>query len=128
MIIAGGRSRDALYMVPALARLARFPNVVVVPVCSGPEELPQGVMPGRPTDYVPRLMPTDVVYACGAPAMVDAVKTIAGRVGAACHADPFMATQRNTEQSIPRPSTDGPLDLAAFRDLARLGRDRGLTA
>ena len=36
----------------------------------------------------------DTVYAAGAPAMVDAVKLLAHRAGAECHADPFtMNTQ-----------------------------------
>ena len=39
MIIAGGRTIESLYMGPALARLARFPNVLVVPVCSTPQTL-----------------------------------------------------------------------------------------
>jgi 3-phenylpropionate/trans-cinnamate dioxygenase ferredoxin reductase subunit len=50
------------------------------------------VKPGRPTDYLPRLLPTDVLHACGAPAMVDAIKSIAALNGAACHADPFLPT------------------------------------
>ena len=71
MIIAGGRTIESLYMGPALVRLARFPNVLVVPVCSTPQTLTKAVKPGRPTDYLPRLLPTDVLYACGAPGMVD---------------------------------------------------------
>ena len=71
IIITGGRSIEALYMGPALAQLARFANVRVVPVCSSPQSVSQAVKPGRPTDYLPRLLPTDVVYACGAPAMVE---------------------------------------------------------
>lgn len=90
MIVVGGRSIESLYMGPALAQLARFPNVVVVPVCSAPQLLTTGVSPGRPTDYLPRLVPSDVVYACGAPAMVDAIKSIAVSAGAICHADPFV--------------------------------------
>ena len=39
MIIAGGRTLKSLYMWPALARLATFPNVHVVPVCSTPQTL-----------------------------------------------------------------------------------------
>jgi 3-phenylpropionate/trans-cinnamate dioxygenase ferredoxin reductase subunit len=92
MIIAGGRTLQSLYMGPALVRLASFPNVRVVPVCSTPQTVYEAVMPGRPTDYMPRLLPTDVVYACGAPAMVDAIKSIAGHAGAVCHADPFLPT------------------------------------
>ena len=34
MIIAGGRTVESLYMGQALVKLARFPNVLVVPVCS----------------------------------------------------------------------------------------------
>ena len=67
MIIAGARTVESLYMGPALARLANFPNVVVVPVCSTPQTLTNAVKLGRPTDYLPHLLPTDVLYACGAP-------------------------------------------------------------
>ncbi|MFT3731637.1 MAG: 2Fe-2S iron-sulfur cluster-binding protein [Hyphomicrobium sp.] len=91
MIIAGGRSVESLYMGPALSRLAQFPNVLVVAACSAPEIVP-GVMQGRPTDFLPRLLPSDVLYACGAPEMVNSVKSFAAHAGATCHADPFMPT------------------------------------
>ena len=101
MIIAGGRSIESLYMGPALGRLDRFPNVRVLPVCSAPQTLTNSVMPGRPTDYMPRLLPTDVVYACGAPGMVDAIKLIAAHFGAACYADPFLpATGDSAGESV----------------------------
>jgi len=96
MIIAGGRTIESLYMGPALAQLARFPNVLVAPVCSTPQTVTTAVKPGRPTDYLPRLLPTDVLYACGAPGMVDSVKSIAARVGAVCYADPFLPTTNDT--------------------------------
>jgi 3-phenylpropionate/trans-cinnamate dioxygenase ferredoxin reductase subunit len=96
MVIAGGRTLDALYMGPALMRLARFPNVVVVPVCSTKQTLNKAVQLGRPTDFLPPLLPTDVLYVCGAPQMVEAIKAIAGRVGAACYADPFLPTTDDT--------------------------------
>lgn len=92
MIIAGGRTLESLYMWPALARLATFPNVHVVPVCSTPQTLIQAVQRGRPTDYLPPLLPSDVLYACGAPGMVDAIKEVAARIGAVCYADPFLPT------------------------------------
>lgn len=100
MIIAGGRTIDALYMGPALARLANFPNVHIIPVCSTPQNLIDVVKLGRPTDYLPHLLPTDVLYACGAPGMVDAVKSIAARAGAICYADPFLpsATDDKVEE------------------------------
>jgi 3-phenylpropionate/trans-cinnamate dioxygenase ferredoxin reductase subunit len=83
-------------MGPALAQLARFPNVLVVPVCSTPQTLSKAVQPGRPTDYLPRLLPTDVLYACGAPGMVDSIKSIAAHNGAVCYADPFLPTTDDT--------------------------------
>lgn len=101
MIIAGGRTIESLYMGPALAQLGRFPNVLVVPVCSTPQTLTKAVNLGRPTDYLPSLLPTDVLYACGAPGMVDSIKSIAARIGAVCHADPFLPTTDNTvEESV----------------------------
>jgi NAD(P)H-flavin reductase/ferredoxin len=100
MVIAGGGTIDALYMGPALMQLARFPNVRVVPVCSAPQRF-ANVYPGRPTDYFPNLLPSDVLYACGAPSMVDAVKSIAVRAGAVCYADPFVPSARGTvEDSV----------------------------
>ena len=92
MIIAGGHTIGSLYMGPALGRLGRFPNVLVVPVCSTPQTLSKAVKPGRPTDYLPSLLPTDVLYACGAPGMVASIKTIAAHIGAVCYADPFLPT------------------------------------
>jgi NAD(P)H-flavin reductase/ferredoxin len=91
MVIVGGSTIDALYMGPAIVRLAQFPNVRVVPVCSAPQRF-NHVWPGRPTDHLPDLQADDVLYACGAPGMVDTVKAIATRVGAVCYADPFVPT------------------------------------
>jgi 3-phenylpropionate/trans-cinnamate dioxygenase ferredoxin reductase subunit len=96
MIIAGGRTLESLYMWPALARLATFPNVHVVPVCSTPQTLINAVRLGRPTDHLPPLLPSDVFYACGAPGMVDSIKEIAARIGAVCYADPFLPTDDHT--------------------------------
>ena len=98
MIIVGGRTLESLYMAPALARLAQFPNVFIVPVCSGPYALPSGVMPGRPTDYLPKILSTDALYACGAPEMVNSIKSIAANFGATCYADPFVPSDE-----APRP-------------------------
>jgi hypothetical protein len=99
MIIAGGKTIESLYMGPALGRLARFPNVRVVPCCSSPQNVTKLVKRGRPTDFLPRLLPTDVLYVCGAPPMVESIKSIAGRVGAVCYADPFVPNAA-TEQKI----------------------------
>lgn len=111
MIIAGGRSIESLYMGQALTQLARFPNVFVLPVCSTPQTLSQVVKLGRPTDYLPRLLPSDVLYACGAPGMVDAVKAFASHFGAACYADPFMPTTDDTVEEGALTRTMGRLAM-----------------
>ena len=101
MIIAGGRSIESLYMGRALMQLTRFPNVLILPVCSTPQTVTTAVMPGRPTDYLPHLLPTDVIYACGAPAMVDSIKSIAAHAGVVCYADPFLpSTDDTVEDSV----------------------------
>ena len=119
MVIAGGRTIEALYMGPALAQLARFPNVRIMPVCSTPQTLNTAVRLGRPTDYLPHLLPTDVLYACGAPGMVDSIKSIAAQTGAVCYADPFLPTTDGTAEkrvlarakgwlALPNNRRDGP--------------------
>jgi NAD(P)H-flavin reductase/ferredoxin len=124
MIIAGGRTIESLYMGPALGRLARFPNVLVVPVCSTPQTLTPVVKPGRPTDYLPRLLPTDVLYACGAPGMVDSIKSIAARIGAACYADPFLPTSDHTVEESVLSRAKGWLALPISQQMGQLVLDR----
>jgi 3-phenylpropionate/trans-cinnamate dioxygenase ferredoxin reductase subunit len=124
MIIAGGRTIESLYMGPALARLARFPNVLVVPVCSTPQTLTTMVKPGRPTDYLPRLLPTDVLYACGAPGMVDSIKSIAALIGAVCYADPFLPTIDDTVKESVLTRARGWLAMPNSRQMDQLALDR----
>lgn len=124
MVIAGGRTIESLYMGPALARLASFPNVLVVPVCSTPQTLTTAVKPGRPTDYLPRLLPTDVLYACGAPGMVDAIKSIAALSGAVCHADPFLPTTDDTIEGSILARAREWLTVPTRRQMDQLALDR----
>lgn len=126
MIIAGGRTIEALYMGPALARLASFPNVLVVPVCSTPQTANNAVNLGRPTDFLPNLLPSDVLYACGAPAMVDSIKVIAARIGAVCYADPFLPTTDDAVEDSVLTRAIGWLAVPAGRQLGQfaLGRPR----
>jgi 3-phenylpropionate/trans-cinnamate dioxygenase ferredoxin reductase subunit len=130
MIIAGGRSIESLYMGSALVRLARFPNVLIVPVCSTPQTVSDAVKLGRPTDYLPRLLPTDVLYACGAPAMVESIKSIAARAGAVCYADPFLpTTDDGSEKSaltrtIARLAVPSEWQMGAFVDRLRVRKGR----
>jgi NAD(P)H-flavin reductase/ferredoxin len=124
-IIAGGRSIDSLYMVPALVQLARFPNVLVVPVCSTQQTVSKAVKPGRPTDHLPDLLPTDVLYACGAPAMVDSIKEIAARAGAVCYADPFLPTTEDTvEESVLTRAMGWMPVITTRRQMDQLALDR----
>jgi 3-phenylpropionate/trans-cinnamate dioxygenase ferredoxin reductase subunit len=123
MIIAGGRTIESLYMGPALMQLGRFPNVFVVPVCSTPQTLTAAVRPGRPTDYLPRLRPTDVLYACGAPGMVDSIKSIAAVVGAVCYSDPFLPTADNTVEESVLTRAMGWLAVPTSRQMGQIALD-----
>jgi NAD(P)H-flavin reductase/ferredoxin len=101
VVVAGARTRQSLYMGPALLRLATFPKVRVVPVLA---TAPRGgtVFPlGTPLDFMPPLTPADIVFAAGAPAMVKAISTLARAAGAPCFADPFIASA-NEEGLISR--------------------------
>jgi 3-phenylpropionate/trans-cinnamate dioxygenase ferredoxin reductase subunit len=124
MIIVGGRTIDALYMGPALGRLASFPNVLVVPVCSTPQTSSQVVQLGRPTDFLPRLFPSDVLHACGAPGMVDSIKSIAATVGAVCLADPFLPTTDDTVEESVLTRAMGWLRVPTGRQMGKLALDR----
>lgn len=123
LIIAGGRTIQSLYMGPALVQLSRFPNVLVVPVCSTPQTLTAAVKLGRPTDYLPRLLPTDVLYACGAPGMVDSVKSIAMHIGAVCYADPFLPTTNDTAEESILTRAMGWLAMPTSRQMTQLALD-----
>ena len=89
VLIAGARTLESLYMIPALCRLAPFPRVTIIPVVSKLHGATRAVRSGRPPDYLPALSPDDIVYACGAPAMTEAVSRVAKAAGARIYVDPF---------------------------------------
>jgi 3-phenylpropionate/trans-cinnamate dioxygenase ferredoxin reductase subunit len=89
MLVAGARDLRSLYMVRALCKLAPFPNVTIIPVVTEAQTFSNAVRSGRPTDYVLALSSSDVVYAAGAPAIVQAVARMAKAAGAPCYMDPF---------------------------------------
>jgi NAD(P)H-flavin reductase/ferredoxin len=91
VLIVSARRISSLYMIPALCRLALFPNVTIIPVTTEPQDVTAAVRDGRPTDHVPALTPDDIVFAAGAPEMVEAVARMSGAVGAKCYSDPFEA-------------------------------------
>jgi 3-phenylpropionate/trans-cinnamate dioxygenase ferredoxin reductase subunit len=90
VIMAAGKTMPSLYMAPAFRRMREFANVRLIPTVSErPAEAARIVRAGRPTDHMPELTPDDIVYACGAPQMVDAVRDMALAAGATFYADPF---------------------------------------
>jgi NAD(P)H-flavin reductase/ferredoxin len=97
VLIAGARTLESLYMIPALCRLAPFPRVTIIPVVSQHHGVTRAVRSGRPPDYLPALSPDDVVYAGGAPAMIEAVTRIAKAAGAQLFVDPFEPASNNQE-------------------------------
>jgi len=97
VFIVAARRLQSFYTHNALCRLARFPNVTIIPVVSEPQNVSPVVRSGRPTDHMPRLSPDDVVYTCGAPAMTESVARIARAAGAKCYTDPFTPSARPDE-------------------------------
>jgi NAD(P)H-flavin reductase/ferredoxin len=97
VFIVAARRLQSFYMHNALCRLARFPNVTIIPVVSEPQNVSPVVRSGRPTDHMPRLSPDDVVYTCGAPAMTESVARISRAAGAKCYTDPFTPSARPDE-------------------------------
>jgi 3-phenylpropionate/trans-cinnamate dioxygenase ferredoxin reductase subunit len=90
VMIVGARTIDSLYMVRALCWLAACPNVWVVPCVDKPQSASDAIRIGKPTEYIPQLRPDDILYACGGPAMVEAVATMAKAAGAKCYMDAFV--------------------------------------
>ena len=100
VLIVAARSLDSLYMIPALCRLALFPNVVIIPVVSENQDVTAAVRRGKPTDHLPNLTPRDIVFAAGAPEMVRAVAQMSGAAGAKCYADPFETASHRTATDL----------------------------
>jgi 3-phenylpropionate/trans-cinnamate dioxygenase ferredoxin reductase subunit len=97
VLVVGARRLESLYMIPALSHLARYRNVTIIPVTSEPQTISTVVRQGRQTDHLPALSPRDLVYAAGAPAMVESVARIAREAGARCYADPFKPMSDDAE-------------------------------
>lgn len=91
VLVVGVRDLRSLYMLRALCKLAPFPGVTIIPVVTEPQTFSRAVRIGLPTDCMPALSSSDVVYTAGAPPMVEAVARMAKAAGAPCHMDPFVA-------------------------------------
>jgi 3-phenylpropionate/trans-cinnamate dioxygenase ferredoxin reductase subunit len=92
IFVVSARTLRSLYMLSALCRLALFPNVTIIPTVSEPQDISSAIRIGRPTDYMPDLSQSDVVYTSGAPIMTETVSRIAKSAGAKCYADPFVSS------------------------------------
>lgn len=89
-LVVGVRKAESLYMAEALVALQRHPGVdVAVAIRDFEGEHSPAVRRGDPADLIPALTPQDVVYAAGAPAMVDLAGRLAMEIDADFHADPF---------------------------------------
>ena len=97
--VVAAQTLQSLYMDAALCRLALFPNVRIIPIVSEPQTASGALRKGRPTDYLPPLSPSDVVYAAGAPAMTQSVARIAKAANAKCYTDPFISNGNQLNQS-----------------------------
>jgi len=72
VLIVAARSIESLYILPALCRLALFPNVTIIPVVAQNQNFTAAIRSGKPTDHIPDLSEDDIVFAAGAPDMVGA--------------------------------------------------------
>jgi NAD(P)H-flavin reductase/ferredoxin len=90
VFVVAARKVRSFYMHRALCHLAAFPNVKIIPVVSEAQGISQAIPSGRPTDHLPALLPDDLVYTSGAPAMTGSVARIARAAGARCYTDPFV--------------------------------------
>ena len=110
-VIAAARDPRNLYMQEAVNWLAGSGVRDTIQTATG--EKGEGIHFGRPTQFLPELGPSDVVYAAGLPAMVDAVKEAAELAGAECHAHPFTINTRSASmldrlRHMMRTSAGGP--------------------
>lgn len=97
VLIAGARELASLYMIPALCRLAMFPQVTIIATVSSQQNVTPAIRCGSPASYLPPLSSRDVVYVAGAPALVEAVGRVARASGAPCFADPFLPASGRVE-------------------------------
>ena len=96
VVIAAAKTMPSLYMAPAFRWLRDYPNVrLIATVSEKPAHAARGVRRGRPTDHMPALTPDDIIYACGAPQLVAAVKDLALAAGSTFYADPFTPQHGN---------------------------------
>lgn len=87
-VVAGGRTRKDLYMLPAVQWLQKRGVPVTLTAGDGDGEQ---VRRERPARLLGAVGPDHVVYAAGSPSQVDAVRDVALASDATFYADPFFA-------------------------------------
>ncbi|MFY0736457.1 2Fe-2S iron-sulfur cluster binding domain-containing protein [Aurantimonas sp. NFXS3] len=91
-LIAGTRRASSFYMGSALRHAARYSNVKILPfVDDMPSHVPL-IYRGGLKERLPKITPDDIVFAAGAPVIVEDVKRYAERAGATFYSDPFHPT------------------------------------
>ncbi|WP_428673538.1 2Fe-2S iron-sulfur cluster-binding protein [Roseibium sp.] len=91
-IIAGARTKDGLYMRDAVRWLQSRGIPITLTASDGDNET---VMTDRPQDLVGNLTADHIVYSAGAPAHVEAMRTLARVAGATFYADPFYVAEED---------------------------------
>jgi NAD(P)H-flavin reductase/ferredoxin len=89
-LVAASRSAETFYMLPALEAAAQHAGVNIIPVVERMSEPKRPLRTGPVTDHVPKLHAEDIVYAAGAPKIVDEVGELARTAGARFYSDPFV--------------------------------------
>jgi 3-phenylpropionate/trans-cinnamate dioxygenase ferredoxin reductase subunit len=102
VLLAGARTRDALYMGSALVRLLAFPKVKIVAITAMRAASASVIRSGSPADHMPELSSDDTVHVAGAPALVKAVETLSRKARATCFADAFVASGNQEHDLLTR--------------------------
>lgn len=105
LIVVGVRKLGSFYMGAALDIASKLPNVEIIATAEEHQTTFHAVQFGTPAEHVPSLSGADVVYAAGAPVMVDAVGVMAEAAGAKFYCDPFESTASETGDWITRAMT-----------------------
>jgi 3-phenylpropionate/trans-cinnamate dioxygenase ferredoxin reductase subunit len=100
VIVASTRRLTQFYMAPALEVASRHAGATIIAAIEELAERYHCLVPGRPIDHLPPLTGDDIVYAAGAPAMVDAVATVVRDAGSTFYSDPFEPNPQSSGSNM----------------------------
>ena len=95
VLVAASRRLSSFYMGPALNVVRAMPSVKSIGCVEELLRRTGPFVPGRATDQLPPLDAADIVYAAGAPKVVEVAGKAASAAGAAFHADPFVVANED---------------------------------